>query len=60
MPSAMILLFIKEFSMTGSRAYNDDDFAATVDYFVKGKFLGFEKMVTGLIALPGIIDEGFK
>jgi threonine dehydrogenase-like Zn-dependent dehydrogenase len=56
----MVPLFMKEFTMTASRAYNDDDFAATVDYFVKGKFPGFEKMVTGRIGLPDITEKGFK
>lgn len=56
----MIPLFMKEFNLTASRAYNDDDYAATVDYFVKGKFPGFEKMVTSRIGLPDIVGEGFK
>ena len=46
--------------MTMSRAYNDDDFAATVAYFAQGRFEGFEKMVTGRIGLPDITDKGFK
>ena len=60
MPNPVIPLFIKEFNLTMSRAYNDDDFAATVEAFAQGKFVGFEKMVTGRIALPDITDKGFK
>ena len=56
----MGLLLYKEFNLTASRAYNDEDYAATVDYFVKGKFSGFETMVTSRIALPDITDKGFK
>lgn len=46
--------------MTASRAYSDEDYAATVDAFVNGKFPGFEKMVTSRIALPDITEKGFK
>ena len=60
MPSQMVGLFMKEFYMTCSRAYNDQDFAETVEYFVQGKFPGFEKMVTSRIGLQDITDKGFK
>lgn len=60
MPNPYLGLLGKELIMTGSRAYSDEDYAATVDAFVEGKFLGYEKMVTSRIALPDITEKGFK
>jgi (R,R)-butanediol dehydrogenase/meso-butanediol dehydrogenase/diacetyl reductase len=60
MVAPYVQLMLKEISMTASRAYNDDDFAATVDSFVKGNFKGFETMITSRIALADIADKGFE
>jgi threonine dehydrogenase-like Zn-dependent dehydrogenase len=58
MPYGQFML--KELIFTCSRAYNDDDYAATVESFVKGEFKGYEQMVTSRIALTDIAVKGFE
>lgn len=53
-------LMLKELVMTASRAYNDDDYAETVENFIEGNFKGFEKMVTSRIVLADIATSGFE
>ncbi len=46
--------------MKSSFAYNDKDFAETVEAFRSGKFKGAGKMVTSRILLDDIAEKGFR
>jgi len=51
--------FFKEIHVTGSAVYNDEDFKEVIDLVGKGKFVGFEKMVTSRIILEDLPKMGF-
>jgi threonine dehydrogenase-like Zn-dependent dehydrogenase len=51
---------LKEISIKGSMAYNDEDFSEVVQAFAQGKYAGVEKMVTSRIHLEDIAEKGFE
>ncbi|KAL2816114.1 chaperonin 10-like protein [Aspergillus granulosus] len=50
----------QEIMYKSSLAYDQGDFREMVDAFMKGRFIGVEKMITGRIALEDIVGKGFE
>lgn len=46
--------------MKGTLIFGDDDMEEVMDMMVNGKLKGYEKMITGRIALDDIVEKGFK
>ncbi|TKX19944.1 zinc-binding dehydrogenase-like protein 2 [Elsinoe australis] len=51
---------LKDMRVQGSMAYNDEDFAETVQAYIDGKFKGVESMVTSRISLKDTKEKGFE
>ncbi|KXT05989.1 hypothetical protein AC578_308 [Pseudocercospora eumusae] len=50
----------KHITMKGTLIFGDDDMEEVMEMMVNGKLKGYEKMITGRIALDDIVEKGFK
>ena len=46
--------------MKGTLIFGDDDMEEVMQMMVEGKLRGYEKLVTGRIALSDIVKKGFE
>ena len=46
--------------MKGTLIFGDDDMEEVMQMMVEGKLKGYEKLVTGRIALSDIVKKGFE
>ncbi|ETN41546.1 chlorophyll synthesis pathway protein BchC [Cyphellophora europaea CBS 101466] len=53
-------LMLKEVSILGSMAYDDQDFAEVVRNFCEGKYKNLADMVTSRIGFAQVVQEGFE
>ncbi|KXT17341.1 hypothetical protein AC579_3841 [Pseudocercospora musae] len=50
----------KHVTMKGTLIFGDDDMEEVMEMMVDGKLKGYEKMITGRIALDDIVEKGFE
>ncbi|EME85267.1 uncharacterized protein MYCFIDRAFT_193622 [Pseudocercospora fijiensis CIRAD86] len=50
----------KHITMKGSLIFGDGDLEEVMEMIVKGELKGYEKMITGRIALEEIVEKGFR
>ena len=53
-------LLAKHITMKGTAIMADGDFAEVMEMMAEGKLKGYEKLVTGRIALADIVEKGFE
>lgn len=50
----------KHITMKGTLIFGDGDIEEVIDMIATGKLAGYERMVTGRIALDDIVEHGFE
>lgn len=50
----------KHITVKSTLRFSDEAFRQTMDLMAQGKFIGYERLITGRIGLEDIVDQGFS